>query len=79
MASEEEQVGKEVRRLLKLGYSLVIVLPREYVKKKGLRKGDLMEIYFDDVIYMKPADVKEFAEKVKKVKEHLECLKKRSE
>jgi antitoxin component of MazEF toxin-antitoxin module len=79
MADEEEQIGKELRRVFKLGYSMAIVLPSEYVKKKGLKTGDLMEIYFDDVIYMKPVDVKELVEKARKVKEHLESLKKCSE
>jgi antitoxin component of MazEF toxin-antitoxin module len=76
MTEEKEQIEKDVRRLVKLGYSLVIVLPSKYVKKKGLKEGDLMEIYFDDVVYMKPVDIKEFAERARKIKERLEQLEK---
>ena len=74
MAVDEKfgKAGKDVRRLFKLGHSLVITLPSEYVKKKGLKEGDLLEVYFDDVVYMKPVNVDEFTEKIRKLKELLE-------
>jgi antitoxin component of MazEF toxin-antitoxin module len=75
MVAEEKnsgKAGKDVRRLFKLGHSLVITLPSEYVKKKGLKEGDLLEIYFDDIVYMKPVNVDEFSEKIRKLKELLE-------
>jgi antitoxin component of MazEF toxin-antitoxin module len=69
---KDEKVGKDVRRLFKLGGSLVITLPNEYVKRRSLKEGDLVEIYFDDIVYMRPVNVDEFIEKIRKVKELLE-------
>jgi antitoxin component of MazEF toxin-antitoxin module len=68
----DEKVGKDVRKLFKLGGSLVITLPNEYVKRRSLKEGDLVEIYFDDIVYMRPVNVDEFIEKIRKVKEFLE-------
>jgi len=69
---KDEKIGKDVRRLFKLGGSFVITLPNEYVKRRNLKEGDLVEIYFDDIVYMRPVNVDEFIEKIRKVKELLE-------
>jgi antitoxin component of MazEF toxin-antitoxin module len=62
---------KDVRKVFKLGQSLAITLPSEYVKRKNIREGDLVEIYFDDLIHIKPVDLNELAERVEKAKDAL--------
>ena len=37
----------KTRKLIELGGSLTITLPREYIRKAGLQKGDVVGVVYD--------------------------------
>ena len=43
------KVGAKRRKLVELGGSLVVSMPREYVREAGLRKGDMVAIAYDSL------------------------------
>jgi hypothetical protein len=67
--SEKEFYGKDVRRLIKLGDSLVISLPQEYIHHHNLKQGARVEIYYNDVVHLAPLDVHGIKLKLGKVAE----------
>jgi antitoxin component of MazEF toxin-antitoxin module len=47
-------IGKAIRRIIRVGDSYGITLPREYVEAHGLRIGDLVEISYNESVRVKP-------------------------
>jgi antitoxin component of MazEF toxin-antitoxin module len=55
-------VRKDIRRIVRVGGSLGITLPREYIESIGLKKDDFLEVYFDErhnLICIKPISTDE--------------------
>jgi antitoxin component of MazEF toxin-antitoxin module len=69
MTEEQEMVSKDIRKLIRLGQSLYVSLPKEYVEAHKLKKGDKVEILFDEIIYIEPVKEGKLADVVKKIKE----------
>jgi len=47
-------LGKTVRKVFRVGSSLVITLPAEYVEAHKLKPGCLVEVVFNDVVKIVP-------------------------
>lgn len=60
--SEERKYGKSLRRVVQIGESLGITLPKDYVKKLGLKKGDVVELLFDTSL--KGEEIEEFFKRI---------------
>jgi len=65
-------VRKAVRRVFKLGDSLAITLPKEYVRSRQLKEGSLVEVIFDDWMHVVPLNERELAERAERAREALE-------
>ena len=64
--NNKEVLGTDIRKLLKIGSSLAITLPKEYVEAHGLKVGDTVQVYFDDVVHVEPVKPERILKKVKK-------------
>jgi len=51
---KEEKFSKDIRRVFRIGDSLAITLPPEFVKEHGLKGGEKLEVLFDSVLKAKP-------------------------
>ena len=63
-------VKKDIRKIVRVGGSLGITLPREYIQSVGLKKDDFLEIYFDEehnLICIKPISADETNEKLRQL------------
>lgn len=60
-----EIYGKDVRKAFKLGPSIAVTLPKEFVKAHKIKPGDLFDIVFDQELHMKvikPEEIKKYFE-----------------
>jgi antitoxin component of MazEF toxin-antitoxin module len=62
----EEIIDKETRKIIKVGNSLAITLPREYIKAHGLEAGDKMDLYFDEILHIEPVKEEDILRKLGK-------------
>jgi len=63
-------VKKDIRRIVRVGGSLGITLPRKYIESIGLKKDDFLEIYFDEqhnLICIKPISANETNQKLRQL------------
>jgi antitoxin component of MazEF toxin-antitoxin module len=70
-------VKKDIRKIVRVGGSLGITLPREYVESTGLKKDDFLEIYFDkqhNLICIKPISTEETDRKLRQLLNELLTL-----
>lgn len=68
--------GKAIRKIVRYGNSLAICIPKEYVKKHGIKPGDLFEVIFDDYVFLIPIDARKLRIKIEKARKLLgEALK----
>ena len=51
---EERVLGKVTRKLYKVGDSVVISVPPEYLRAHSLKIGDKMDIYFNEALHAEP-------------------------
>lgn len=50
-----ESYGKDMRKVLQVGESTGITLPREYLDESGIKRGDSVEVvFFGSVLKIKP-------------------------
>ncbi|GAI86439.1 unnamed protein product, partial [marine sediment metagenome] len=61
--------GKDVRVLMKMGGSLAITIPQEYIEAHGLEKGDKMTVFYNDIFHAEPVTDEEILKKVKRMEE----------
>lgn len=54
------------RKLIQMGDSLMITLPKVWLRAKGLEKGDKILVLFNSHEYLKLVPVKETAEEMEK-------------
>lgn len=59
-----ELVGKDIRKVVRVGKCLGIILPFEYTKNLGLKPGDCVEIYYNRTLRLEPVDRKEILRKL---------------
>lgn len=45
-----ETTKSKTRKVVKVGGSLIVTLPREFTRKVGLRKGDLVGVTYDSIL-----------------------------
>lgn len=64
--NKKNVLGFDARKLLKIGSSLAVTLPKEYVEAHGLKVGDTVRVYFDDVVHVEPVKTEEILKKVRK-------------
>jgi len=61
---DEKVLGKDVRKVLKVGGSLAITLPSDYVQAHKIEAGDAMTVFYDDVFHAEPVTDAEILDKV---------------
>ena len=69
---EQVRVREDIRRVIKIGGSLAITIPKEYVEAHGLKPGAIVRILYDDFLHAKPIKQEELMAKLEKAKEVLE-------
>ncbi len=67
-----ERIGKTVRKIGEIAGSYMIFLPKEFVRQHGLKKGDQVEIYYDDVLHVVPITKERMEKAAKRAKKLLE-------
>jgi len=58
----------DVRRLFKVGTSLALIIPKEYVEAHNLRNGSVVKLYFNDALHIELLRKQEILEKLGKAK-----------
>jgi len=66
------KIGKTVRKIGEISGSYMIFLPKEFIKEHGLKKGDYVEVYFNDMLHIIPVDKKRLEKAVENAKKSLE-------
>ncbi len=69
MSNHKKVLGKDVRVLMKMGGSLVLSIPQEYIEAHGLNKGDKMTVFYNDIFHAEPVTDEEILRKVKRLEE----------
>ncbi|MBW2672036.1 MAG: AbrB/MazE/SpoVT family DNA-binding domain-containing protein [Deltaproteobacteria bacterium] len=69
MLKKKKVLGKDVRTIMRVGGSLVISIPQEYIEAHGLEKGDKMTIFYDDILHVEPVTKEEILEKIRRIEE----------
>lgn len=54
MTEKEEILGKSIRKVLKIGRSLALTIPKEYVDAHEIKPGDLFEAYYNESLHNEP-------------------------
>jgi antitoxin component of MazEF toxin-antitoxin module len=62
--SKHQILGKSVRKLIKVGNSIGITLPTEYLRAHNLELGGSMEICFDQILYVEPLNMEKIQQVV---------------
>jgi len=62
---EHKTLGKTIRKVVKIGNSIGVTLPRKFLDAHGLQLGDDLELCFNDIIRIEPLNL----EKVRKAVE----------
>jgi antitoxin component of MazEF toxin-antitoxin module len=62
---KEPVLGKDTRVLFEIGKSLAITLPKEYIEAHGLKPGDVVDVYFNEVVHVEPVRKEDILKKVK--------------
>jgi len=58
--------GKAIKKIIQVGQSLAITIPKEYLKAHKLKQGDRMEVIFNRIIQIEPLNVDEIKSKLEK-------------
>jgi antitoxin component of MazEF toxin-antitoxin module len=61
------RVEKDVRKVFKIGDSLAITLPPEFIKEHGIKVGDKLEVIFNSFLTAKPMKKEELEKEMKEV------------
>ena len=64
-----EVFGKSTRKVVKIGNSLAITLPSNYVKAHAIKAGDDMDIWYDEEFHGEPVTEEDIRRKLGKAKE----------
>jgi len=59
-----EYLGKDIRKIIRVGGSVAITLPKEYLDAHGLKLGDKMELNFNEVLHVEPVNEAEIRKKL---------------
>jgi antitoxin component of MazEF toxin-antitoxin module len=64
--------GISIRKVSTAGNSLTVTLPKEWTEIHGVKKGDSLEIIFDDMLYIRPIETAKLSERLERAKAILE-------
>lgn len=56
---EKKHLGKSIRKIVQVGESSGVIIPKEFLEARGLKRGDRVELLFNDVIRIKPVRAEE--------------------
>lgn len=62
----KEYLGKDVRKIIQVGGSAAVTLPKEYLEAHGLKLGDKMEMNFNEILHLEPVNEAEIRKKLGK-------------
>jgi antitoxin component of MazEF toxin-antitoxin module len=66
------EAEEDIRRVFEIGGCLAIILPNEYVKAHGLKRGDRVRVLFNDYLHIKPIEKDELVRKLERAKSELD-------
>ena len=66
------EAEEQIRRIFKVGGSLVFAVPREYIETHNIKAGDQLRIYYNDLLHAQPIEKGKLSEKLERMKEILE-------
>jgi antitoxin component of MazEF toxin-antitoxin module len=61
-----ENLGKDVRKIIRVGSSAAVTLPKEYLEAHDLKIGDKVELIFNEILRIEPVDESEIRRKLGK-------------
>jgi antitoxin component of MazEF toxin-antitoxin module len=61
-----EYLGKDVRKIIRVGDSAGVTIPKEYLEAHGLKIGDRMELNFNHILNIEPLNQAEIRKKLGK-------------
>ena len=61
-----EYLGKDVRKIIRVGGSAAVTLPKEYLEAHSLKLGDKMELNFNHILNIEPVNRAEIRKKLGK-------------
>jgi len=62
------EAKEEIRKIFKLGGSLVFAIPRTYVDSHDIKAGDQIRIFYNDFIHAMPIEKEILFQKLEKAK-----------
>ncbi len=65
------EAKEEIKKVFKLGGSLVFAIPKNYAETHDIQAGDQIRIFYDDFLHAKPIEREKLAERLEKAKEIL--------
>ena len=65
------EAKEEIKKVFKLGGSLVFAIPKGYIESHSIEAGDQIRVFYDDFLHAKPIEKEKLAEKLEKAKEVL--------
>ena len=68
------EAKEEIRKVFKLGGSLVLALPKSYVDSHEIQAGDQIRIFYNDFIHARPIEKGMLFQKLEKAKAILDEL-----
>jgi antitoxin component of MazEF toxin-antitoxin module len=60
----KKYLGKDIRKIIRVGGSAAVTLPKEYLKAHNLKLGDKVEMNFNEVLHLEPVNVAEIKRKL---------------
>ena len=67
--STERKHKKRTQKVLELGGSSYICLPRDFCGEHGIRKGDTVEVLYDGSVIVVPIKEEDIRREIEKIKE----------
>jgi len=65
----KEYLSKETRKIIRIGNSFAVTLPKDYLVAHNLKCGDKMDLYFDEVLHAEPIKEEDILKKLGRGKE----------
>jgi len=74
VSRKKHEVGTTERTAIKLGRSIAVTLPKEFIEAHGIKKGDKIIVSYDSFLLLEPKQreriLKEMEAKRRKLKRH---------
>ena len=65
MKNKKHSIGKTERKVINIGDSFGITLPKSFVETHGLKKGDKVLVYYNSLLLLEPQKGEHILEEIK--------------